>query len=331
MKIFLAGATGAIGKRLLPQLVRRGHTVTATTRTPGKVDSIRRVGATAEVMNALDEMEVLETVRRAAPDVIIHELTSIPPSLDLKRFDEGFAFTNMLRREGTDFLLAAARSTGCRRFIAQSYAGWPYRRTGTWIKDENDPLLSSSETESSVEKTLDAILHLESAVLGESAVEGFVLRYGAFYGPGTSLGLGGSLLEEVKKRRLPIIGMGTGYWSFLHIDDAASATVAAVDAPSPGVYNICDDEPAPVSEWLPFLANELGAKPPRHIPAWMARMAIGAFGVALMTEIRGASNQKAKSRMPWKPKWPTWRKGFRDGLSNSIQAMPEGRWALKAG
>jgi nucleoside-diphosphate-sugar epimerase len=331
MKIFLAGASGAIGKRLLPQLVRRGHTVTATTRTPDKVDSIRRVGATPEVMNALDEQEVLETVRRAAPDVIIHELTAIPSSLDLKRFDEGFAFTNMLRKEGTDILLAAARSTGCRRFIAQSYAGWPYRPTGTWIKDENDQLLSSSEAESSVEKTLEAILHLESAVLGESALEGFVLRYGAFYGPGTSLGLGGSLLEEVKKRRVPIVGKGTGYWSFLHIDDAASATVAAVDAPSPGVYNICDDEPAPVSEWLPFLANELGARPPRHIPTWMARMAIGAFGVALMTEIRGASNQKAKSQMPWTLKWPTWRKGFRDGLSNSVQAMPEGPRALKAG
>jgi nucleoside-diphosphate-sugar epimerase len=331
MKLFLAGATGAIGKRLLPQLVRKGHTVTATTRTPDKVDSIRRVGATAVVMNALHEQEVLETVQRAAPDVIIHELTAIPPSFDLKRFDEGFAFTNMLRMEGTDFLLAAARSSGCRRFIAQSYAGWPYRRTGTWIKDENGQLLSSPETEPSVERTLEAILHLESAVLGESALEGFVLRYGAFYGPGTSLGLGGTLLEEVKKRRVPIVGQGTGYWSFLHIDDAASATVAAVDALSPGVYNICDDEPAPVSEWLPFLANELGAKPPRHIPAWLARMAIGAFGVALMTEIRGASNRKAKSQLPWKPKWPTWRKGFRDGLWNSIQEMPEGARALKAG
>ena len=271
----------------------------------------------------------MEAVQSVEPDVIIHELTAIPASFNLKRFDEEFALTNMLRTEGTDYLLAAARETGCRRFIAQSYTGWPYVRTGSWVKKEEDPLISSPEP--SVRKTLQAILHIESAVLGESAMEGFVLRYGAFYGPGTSLGRGGSLLEEVKRRRVPIVGNGTGYWSFLHIDDAASATLAAVDAASPGLYNICDDEPAPVSEWLPFLADAVGAKPPRHIAKWLGRLAIGEYGVAMMTEIRGASNQKAKTLMHWRPKWVTWRKGFREGLGETTPEIPVTPQLLKAG
>ena len=264
-------------------------------------------------------------------DVLIHELTAIPATFNFKRLDEDFALTNALRTRGTDFLLAAARSIGCRRFIAQSYAGWPYARERTWIKDEEDPLLDSSEVDPSVKQSLQAIRYVESAVVGELAIEGFVLRYGSFYGPGTSLGVGASLLEDIRKRRVPIVGKGTGYWSFLHIDDAASATLAALDTPSPGLYNICDDEPAPVSEWLPFLSAALGAKPPRHIPGWMARMAIGSHGVALMTDIRGASNQKAKSRMNWKLKWPTWRKGFREGLGNPIQELPQVRRLSKTG
>lgn len=275
MKVFLAGATGAIGMRLLPRLVAAGHTVTGTTQTPGKVESIRKFGANAEVMNALREEDVWKAVRRAAPDVLIHELTAIPATFNFKRFDEDFALTNALRTQGTDFLLAAARSIGCRRFIAQSYAGWPYARERTWIKDEEDPLLDSSEVDPSVKQSLQAIRYVESAVVGELAIEGIVLRYGSFYGPGTSLGVGASLLEDIRKRRVPIVGKGTGYWSFLHIDDAASARLAALDTPSPGLYNICDDEPAPVSEWLPFLSAALGAKPPRHIPGWMARRAIG--------------------------------------------------------
>jgi nucleoside-diphosphate-sugar epimerase len=331
MKVFLAGATGAIGKQLLPMLVGAGHTVTGTTRSPGKADSIRKLGARPEIINALHEKEVLEAVQRARPEVIIHELTGIPGRFNLRRFDEVFALTNRLRTEATDYLLAAARRIGCRRFIAQSYAGWPYARTGTWIKDETDQLLSVTETDPSVEQSLRAILHVESAVLGEPTIEGFVLRYGSFYGEGTSLGPGGSVLEDVRKRRVPIVGSGTGYWSFLHIEDAASATLAAVEAASPGLYNICDDEPAPVSEWLPFLAGALGAKPPRQIPGWLARMAIGAHGVALMTEIRGASNRKAKSRLRWKLKWPTWRKGFREGLGNTIQQIGEAPVLPKAG
>jgi nucleoside-diphosphate-sugar epimerase len=329
MRILLAGATGAIGKRLLPMLVGAGHQVTATTRTASKVGSIRAAGAEPEVVDALNEKAVLAVVQRAQPEVILHELTAIPSSFDMKRFDEEFAVTNMLRKEGTDFLLAAAQKTGCRRFIAQSYAGWPYERTGSWIKNEEDPLISTPVP--SARKTFAAILHLESAVRNASAIEGFVLRYGSFYGPGTSLGPGGSVLEEVRKRRVSVVGNGAGRWSFLHIDDAASATLAAVVASSPGLYNICDDEPSPVSEWLPFLAAAVGAKAPRHIPAWLGRLAIGEYGVAMMTEIRGASNAKAKRLLNWKLKWPSWRGGFREGLGNPIREITSAPRLSKAG
>ena len=329
MKIFLAGATGAIGKRLLPQLVAAGHTVTGTTRTPDKADSIRKAGAKSEIVNALDKNEVLEAVQRTEPEVIIHELTGIPSRFNLRRFDQAFALTNRLRTEGTDYLLAAAREVGCRRFVAQSYAGLPYARSGPWVKSEEDALLSTPEPEA--RETFRAIRHVESAVLGETAIEGFVLRYGSFYGPGTSMGVGGSVLDDIRQRRFPIVGKGTGHWSFLHIDDAASATLAAVESKSPGLYNICDDEPAPVAEWLPFLAGVIGAKVPRHIPSWLGRIAIGSFGMAMMNEIRGASNQKAKSQMHWELKWPTWRQGFCEGLGNLIQKTSEAHRLSKAG
>jgi nucleoside-diphosphate-sugar epimerase len=268
------------------------------------------------VVNALNANEVLEAVQRAKPDVIIHELTAIPANINLRRFEEVFVVTNRLRIEGTDNLLAAARKAGCLRMIAQSYAGWPYARTGGWIKTENDPLVSSPEP--ALRKTLEAIRHLESAVVGDQSIAGIVLRYGAFYGPGTSLGKGGSSLEAVRRRLMPIVGKGTGYWSFAHIDDAASATLAAIETSELGIYNICDDEPAPVSEWLPFLASALGAKPPRHLPSWIGRIVIGSHGVAWMNEIRGASNQKAKALPRWKLKWPSWRIGFRGGLEDEI-------------
>jgi len=226
MKVFVAGATGAIGSRLIPMVVEAGHAVTGTTRTLNKAESIRLAGAKPEVVNALNKKEVLEAVQRAEPDVIIHQLTAIPASPNLRRFDEAFSSTNRLRTEGTDHLLASARSVGCRRFIAQSYAGWPYARTGGWIKAEEDPLVSSPEP--AMRETFQAILHVESAVLADRTIEGFVLRYGSFYGPGTSLGQGGSLLDDIQRRRVPIVGKGSGYWSFVHIDDAASATLAAV-------------------------------------------------------------------------------------------------------
>jgi len=316
MKIFLAGATGAIGKRLLPMLVNAGHSVTGTTQHPEKMLSIQSAGATPVLVDALNKNEVLAAVQKAQPEVIIHELTAIPASLNTRHFDRDFRLTNRLRTEGTDHLLAAARAVGARRFIAQSYYGW-YARTGSWIKTEDDPFLSSGISDG--RKALEATIHVETAVLQEKAMEGFVLRYGSFYGPGTSIAPGAWLFEGIRRRQVPIVGGGTGYWSFIHIDDAAAATLAAVQAAMPGVYNITDDEPAPVSVWLPFLADVLGAKPPRHVPAWFARFAIGEFGVALMTQLRGASNRKAKLQLPWKPAWPSWREGFQHGFETSAR------------
>jgi 2-alkyl-3-oxoalkanoate reductase len=319
MKIFLAGATGAIGKRLAPILMRAGHTVSGTTRTAEKAESIRAAGATPAILDALNEQEVLEAVQHAEPEVIIHELTALPAKFNLRRWDQEFALTNRLRIEGTDNLLAAARAAGCRRFIAQSYAGWPYARTGTWVKKEEDPLVSSPEP--AFRHTLEAIRHVESAVTGDQTIDGFVLRYGALYGPGTSLGAGGSSIEDIRRRRFPIIGKGTGYWSFVHVDDAASATLAAVGAAVPGIYNVCDDEPAPVLVWLPFLAEALGSKPPMHIPGWLGRIAVGPHGVAMLTQVRGASNQKARALLGWNLKWPSWREGFRNGLWDENQGL----------
>ena len=311
MKILLAGATGAIGKRLIPMLVNAGHTVTGTTQHPEKMVSIHSAGAIPMQMNALNEKEVLATVEQIRPEIIIHQLTAISPNLNLRHFDEGFELTNRLRTQGTDQLLAAARAVGVHRFIAQSYAGW-YARNGNWIKTEDDPLISGGISDG--RKTLKATVHVEAAVLQEKTMEGFVLRYGSFYGPGTSLAPGAWLFEGVRQRKVPIVGEGTGYWSFIHIDDAAAATLAAVHSQNPGLYNITDDEPAPVSTWLPFLAEILGAKSPRRVPRWLARLAVGEYGVAVMTELRGSSNRKAKSLLPWKLRWPTWRQGFKDGF-----------------
>jgi 2-alkyl-3-oxoalkanoate reductase len=224
--------------------------------------------------------------------------------------------TNRLRTEGTDFLLAAARAAGARRFIAQSYAGW-YARTGDWTKTEDDPLISP-EAIGEGRKTLEATAYVETAILRENAMEGFVLRYGSFYGPGTSIAPGAWLFEGVQQRKVPVVGGGHGQWSFIHIDDAASATLAAMHGTAPGLYNITDDEPAAVSQWLPFLAEILGAKPPRHVPKMLARLVVGEYGAAVMTELRGASNRKAKKLLPWKLKWPTWRQGFIDGFENRV-------------
>lgn len=312
MKIFVAGATGAIGRRLVPLLVATGHSVIGTTRHESRMQWIRAAGAEAVLLDALHAQATMEAIRVSNPDVIVHELTAIPANLNVRKFDQEFAATNRLRIEGTDNLLAAAYAVGCRRFIAQSYAGWPYARTGDWIKTEDDPLLPVSSP--GVGESVKAIVHVESRTLRDEFVRGTVLRYGALYGPGTSIGEGGSLLEEVRHRRVPVVGTGAGVWSFLHVDDAASATLAAIEADKPGLYNIVDDEPAPVSEWLPYLADALGSKPPRQIPAWLGRLALGQHGVAMMTEARGASNRKAKSLLPWTLKWPTWREGFRDGL-----------------
>jgi nucleoside-diphosphate-sugar epimerase len=313
MKVFVAGATGAVGRPLLPMLVEKGHTVVGTTRSADKAEAVRLAGAEPVVADALDPEAVTAAVRAAEPDVVVHELTAIPPRLDIRKIGEQFALTNRLRREGTDNLLAAARAAGARRFVAQSFCGWPYAREGGPVKNEEDPL--DPDPPDAMRGILDAIRHLETTVTGAEGIEGVALRYGPFYGPGTSLGEGGSMLEDVRRRRLPVVGKGAGVWSFIHIDDAARATVSAIEGGPPGLYNIVDDEPAAVSEWLPVLARAAGAKPPRHVPAWLARLVVGPHGVAMMTEARGASNAKAKRVLGFDPRWKTWREGFEKGLA----------------
>jgi len=314
MKIFVAGATGAIGRRLVPLLVAGGHDVTGTTRKQTHVDAIRAAGAQPVVVDALNRDAVIAAIREARPEVVIHQLTAIPARLNLRKFDEEFAQTNRLRMEGTDNLIAGARAAGVRRFIAQSYAAWPYARVGSLVKTEDDPL--DTDPPEKMRDSLDAIRHLEAAVLdlAKDGMTGIVLRYGGFYGPGTSLGKDGSTVEEVRKRHFPLVSGANGIWSFIHIDDAAQATLAAVERGAHGIYNITDDEPAPVSEWLPALAADLGAPPPMHLPRFIARLAVGKHGLIMMTEIRGASNAKAKRELGWTPRWASWRSGFRAGL-----------------
>ncbi|HXF72763.1 MAG TPA: NAD(P)-dependent oxidoreductase [Actinomycetota bacterium] len=322
MNVFVAGATGAIGRRLVPLLVARGHEVVGTTRTASKADALRAAGARPVVLDALDREAVREAVLRAEPEVVVHELTALTGLRDIRRFDEAAALTNRLRTEGTDHLLAAAREAGARRFVAQSFAGTTYARTGGPVKAEDDPL--DPDPPAAFRRTFRAIRHLEGAVLGAEGLEGIVLRYGFFYGPGTSLGRDGFQIEDIRRRRLPILGRGTGVWSFIHIDDAATATVASIERGKPGVYNVVDDDPAPVAEWLPALAAAVGAKPPRRVPVWLGRLLAGEHGAAMMTENRGASNEKAKRELGWRPAYPSWRTGFREGLGEGAESRAAG-------
>jgi nucleoside-diphosphate-sugar epimerase len=314
MRVFVAGATGALGTQLVPQLVASGHEVVGMTRTPSKQQALRAMGARPVVADALDPDAVARAVAEAEPEVIVHQLTALSGPLDLRHPDRYFAMTNRLRTEGTDHLLAAGRAVGARRFVAQSYAGWPFARTGGPVKDETDPL--DPDPPRALRATLDAILHVEEAVTGITWGEGLVLRYGGFYGPGTSLSLepGAAAVESVRKRQFPVIGDGGGIWSFVHIEDAAAATAAAVERGHAGIYQIVDDEPAPVREWLPALASALGAKPPRRLPRWLGRLVAGKAGTVMMTEVRGASNAKAKRELGWTLRYPSWRLGFAKGL-----------------
>ncbi len=312
MRVFVAGATGAIGHRLVPLLIDSGHEVVGTTRTPSKTDGLRLSGATPVVLDGRDGEAVRRAVLEAEPEVVVHQMTALSGDLDFRRFAETFAETNRLRTETTDIMIEAAVEAGARRFIAQSFAGWPNEQSGGPVKTEEDPL--NTDPPKQVRETLGAILHLESVTTGTPGIEGLALRYGGFYGPGNALGKGGAMLEAVVKGQMPVVGGGSGIWSFLHIDDAAQATALAVDRGAPGIYNIVDDEPAAVSEWLPYLAEVLGARPPRRVPAWLARLIVGEAGVSMMTKIRGSSNAKAKRELGWKLEYPTWRTGFRDGL-----------------
>src|SRR5919198_961661 len=287
MKVFVAGATGALGKQLVPQLVAAGHEVVGMTRSPTRGDAVRALGARPAVADALDPDAVAKVVAEAEPDVIVHQLTALGGAFDLRHVDRSCAMTNRLRTEGTDHLLAAGRAVGARRFVAQSYAGWPFARTGGPVKDETAPLAPPPPR--ALRSTLAAIRHLERAVTGIGWGEGLVLRYGGFYGPGTSLSLqpGAAMVEPIRRRQFPLIGDGGGVWSFVHIEDAATTTAAAVERGRAGTYQIVDDEPAPVREWLPALAEALGAEPPRRLPRWLGRLLAGEAATVMMTEIRG--------------------------------------------
>lgn len=308
MLVFIAGATGAVGRRLIPLLVSAGHSVVGLTHTPAKAGMITAFGAKAVVADGLDERAIGEAVASSEPDVVVHEMTDLKNASDLRHFDRAFANSNRLRTEGTDILMTAARDAGVKRFVAQSFCGWPYARVDGPIKSEADPLDPDPPRE--LRHSLDAIEHLEQVVTHASGPEGIVLRYGAFYGTDTGL-FDGPMIDQIRARRAPLIGDGEGWWSFLHIDDAAAATAAAIERGRAGsVYNIVDDEPAPAREWLPALARMLGAKPPFQVPPWIARILAGEHIVMMMTQNRAGSNAKAKRELGWQPAHASWRDGF---------------------
>jgi nucleoside-diphosphate-sugar epimerase len=310
MRVFVAGGTGVVGRRLVPQLVARGHEVIATTTSEAKLSLLAELGAKGVVMDGLDAASVGEAVATAAPDVVVHQMTAISATHagkpDFRHFDRWFAPTGQLRTEGTDNLIAAAEATGVRHMVAQSYANWNGIREGGWVKTEEEPL--DPLTGTAGQGTADAIRHLEQAVL---AYGGAVLRYGGLYGPGAT----DDQVELIRKRQFPLVAGGAGYASWVHLDDTATATVLAVEQKAEGVFNIVDDEPAPASEWLPYLAESAGAKPPRRVPAWLAKLFAGDLAVMMMTEGRGFSNAKAKRELGWELRYPSWREGFRVGLT----------------
>ncbi|MEW2520192.1 NAD-dependent epimerase/dehydratase family protein [Actinacidiphila alni] len=310
MRVFVAGGTGVVGRLLVPRLVARGHQVTATTTSAAKLPLLGGMGADGVVMDGLDAASVGEAVGAARPDVVVHQMAAISPAHagkpDFKHMDRWFAPTIRLRTEGTDHLLAAAEATGVPHVVAQSYASWNGIREGGWIKTEEDPLDLYRGT--AAEPGMAAVRHVEEATL---AAGGAVLRYGSLYGPGAT----DDQVELVRKRQFPLVGRATGYCSWLHLEDAASATVLAVEMKARGVFNVVDDEPAPASDWLPYLAQCAGAKRPVRVPAWLARALAGQVAVAMMTEGRGFSNAKAKRELGWEPRYPSWRQGFAEGLA----------------
>jgi 2-alkyl-3-oxoalkanoate reductase len=313
MRVFLAGGAGVIGRDLIPMLIAAGHQVTATTRSAAKAPQIRSLGARAEVVDGLDRDAVLAAVTRAGPEVIIHQMTALAGASDLRRFDQTFAVTNQLRTRGLDYLLEAGRTAGTRRLIAQGFTGWPNIREGGPVKTEDDPL--DPDPPASMAESLRAIEHVEAAVTGARPIEGLVLRYGILYGPGAS----DEMVDIVRKRRMPLVGDGAGVWSFTHVYDAASAAAAAVGTGAPGIYNVVDDEPAPVREWLPYLAECVGARPPWHVPTRLGRIMAGDSVVSMMTQIRGSSNAKARRELGWAPKYASWREGFASGLGGEAR------------
>jgi len=306
MRVFVAGGSGALGRRLVPQLVARGHQVTATTSKPGNLGALEQLGAEPVVMDGLDEVSVGEAVAAAKPDTIVHQMTAITGKPDMKHMDRWFATTNRLRTEGTDHLLAAAEAAGVSHVVAQSFGSFNGIRSDGWVKTEDDPL--DPLTGTVAEPLMAAVKHLEDVVV---AAGGATMRYGGFYGPGAS----DVQVEAVRKRQFPLVGGGAGYFSWIHVEDAASATVLAVEQQAQGVFSIVDDEPAPASEWLPYLAAAVGAKRPMRFPTWLARLVAGDVAVGMMTEGRGFSNAKAKRELGWELRYPSWRQGFKEGLA----------------
>ncbi len=309
MRVFLAGATGVIGRRLVPMLLADGHHVTGMTRSPEKADTLRAAGVEPVVADALDASAVAAAVGDARPYAVIHQLTSLPPRIDPRTIARDFAMNDRLRSEGTRILVNAAQAAGATRILAQSiafaYAPGP---AGT-VHSEDDPLYVDSPEP--FRRSARALRDLERTVVGAG---GIALRYGYFYGPGSSISASGSMGEDVARRRMPIVGRGQGVWSFVHVDDAARATIAALTKGGPGAYNVVDDDPVPVVRWLPALAEALGAKKPLRVPVWLARPLAGSYGVTTMTRAQGASNKLAKQELGWAPAFSSWREGFRGGL-----------------
>jgi nucleoside-diphosphate-sugar epimerase len=316
MKIFVAGASGVLGKQLVPLLADAGHEVVGTTTSPQKLETLGALGAQPVVLDLLDAEAVGRAISEAEPDVVVHEATALSGiGGNFRKFDETFAQTNRLRTEGTDNLLAAALAVGARKLVAQSYAGWTFAREGAAVKDEDaalDPAPASNAKE-----TIAAIRYLEQRVVDAQQLDGIVLRYGGFYGPGTSFAEDGESLEAIRKRSFAIVGDGGGMASFIHIEDAARATFAAIERGKRGIYNIVDDDPAPTSAWLPYAAKVAGAKPPRHVPYWLGKLFAGEMLATMMVDGRGASNAKAKRELDWQPLYPSWREGFVNGLKSA--------------
>lgn len=314
MRIFIAGASGAIGGHLVPQLVARGHEVVGTTRSAAKTGALRALGADPVVVDALDPDAVADVVAKAEPEVILHQLTALSGPPKLRHVKRAVAATNRLRSEGTDHLLAAARAVGVRKFVAQSNALWMERTAGPVVGEDGR---IEPNPPADVKEAVAALRHVEAAVTGITWADGIAIRYGAFYGPGTGISAAPDavMAEQIRRRRFPIVGSGAGMWSLVHITDAASVTVAAIERGKPGIYHAADDEPAPVRDWLPGLARALGAKPPRRIPARLARVLGGSGPVNLMTQAVGISTERTKRELGWTPRYPSWRTGFADGLS----------------
>ena len=310
MRVFVAGASGAIGRPLVPKLVAAGHEVTGMTRSEARAEDVRAAGARAAVVDVFDSDALAAAMRGASPEVLIHELTSLPDRIDFRK-ENTYAATNRVRTEGTRNLIDAARTAGARRLVCQSIA-FAYRMDGRGLKTEDDPLLADAP--GAFGSGVSALREMEATVLGSDGIDGLVLRYGFFYGPGTYYAADGTSTEDVRRRRMPIVGKGSGVFSFIHVDDAADATVAAVEHGAPGVYNIVDDEPAPMSEWVPVFAEAAGAKPPRRVPVWLARFVAGKAVSGFAVALRGVSNEKAKRELGWQPAHPTWRTGFAESL-----------------